>query len=68
MLGLAMTPAWMRYWSEPVESPMFRAESVTFASRVIVFVPAMLKVRFAMSPMPSGMPTSPDQLAALIQE
>ena len=68
MLGFAMTPDWMRYWSPPVESPMFRAESVTFASRLMMFVPLMLNVRLAMWPMRSGVPTSPDQLAVLIHE
>jgi hypothetical protein len=66
--GFAMMPDWMRYWSEPEESPMFRAESVTFESRVMMFVPEILNVRLAISPMPSGMPTSPVQLAELIQE
>ena len=54
MLGFAMMPPWIRNWSEPVASPMFRVESVTLASSVIVFVPAMLFVRLATSPMASG--------------
>ena len=68
MLGLAMTPPWIRNWSEPIASPMFNVDNVTFVSSVMVLAPKMFVLRFAMSPRSSGKPARAVQLEGAIHE
>ena len=68
MLGLAMIPPWMMNTFAPTESPMFNADNVTLAFSRIVLSPRMLLLRFATSPMASGLPKLAVQLAGEIHE
>ena len=68
MPGVVMSPGAMMKASDLTLSPMFKVPKVTLASSVMVCAPKILTLRLAISPMPSGEPASPTQLALLVQE
>ena len=68
MPGWAMTPGWMMNEFAPTASPMFSVDRVTLALSRIVLSAAMLLLRFATSPRPSGKPASAVQFEGAIHE